>query len=208
MPYLFILFSYLLGSIPCGLLLAKGAGVDVRRAGSGNIGATNVNRLLGKKLGLLTLVGDMAKAVIPMAIASLLFRQSADRGLWLVLCGGAAFLGHIFPIYLKFNGGKGVATALGIFLFLEPLSALFCLLVFVGVVYVWQYISLGSLAAAVAMPLWIWLLNGSAPHVKLALFIGALIWLKHHDNIMRLLRHEEKSWKGKNKAGAAGNDKS
>ena len=195
MIYLLILFSYLVGAIPCGLLAAKSMGLDIRQAGSGNIGATNVSRLLGKKLGLLTLLGDIAKAVVPMALAAWLLAGAADRGFWVAVCGGAAFLGHIFPVYLQFSGGKGVATALGVFLFLEPLAVLLSLLVFVAVVGRWHYISLGSLVAAAVMPLWIWLLDGPDRHLALAFFTGALIWFKHRDNIGRLRRHEEKSWK-------------
>ena len=195
MEYLLVIGSYLIGSIPFGLVLGKVAGVDVRGAGSGNIGATNVARLAGKKLGALTLVCDALKAVLPMLVAGRLLADGSQRELWVALCGGAAFLGHLYPVYLKFKGGKGVATALGIFLYLAPVAALIDLLLFAGVVYNWGYVSLGSLTAALLMPGLVWLLSGSLSNSLLALAIGVLIWDKHRDNIDRLMKHEEKSWR-------------
>jgi glycerol-3-phosphate acyltransferase PlsY len=111
------------------------------------------------------------------------------------LCGGAAFLGHIFPIYLKFRGGKGVATALGVFLVLEPVAVLISLFIFVAVVYSSGFVALGSLLVSALLTLWIWLLGGTPNHVLLAFFIGVLIWIKHADNIKRLLAGTEKSMK-------------
>ena len=195
MNYLLLVLAYLLGSIPFGLLFGKLAGVDVRVAGSGNIGATNVNRLLGKKLGFLTLAADAAKGVAPMLLAAYWLPESGFKGYWVLACGAAAFLGHIFPLYLKFKGGKGVATALGIFLYLDPGAALLAILLFVLVVAVWGYVSLGSLMAAALLPLLLWLFHGGGPELVLATFIAILVWLKHRANILRLLRHEEKSWK-------------
>lgn len=193
---LLICGAYLLGAVPFGLLFGKLAGVDVRSSGSGNIGATNVGRLLGRKLGLLTLAADTGKGVAPMLLAAGLLPAGPERDLVVVLCGGAAFLGHIFPIYLKFKGGKGVATALGVFLYLAPLAAALDLLIFAVVVYNWGYVSLGSLTATLLMPGLVWLLSGSLPITLLALLIGALIWFKHRENITRLLNRQEKSWKG------------
>lgn len=197
MEYLLVLGSYLVGSIPFGLVLGKVAGVDVRAAGSGNIGATNVARLVGKKLGALTLVCDALKAILPMLAAGRLLEQGSQRELWVALSGGAAFLGHLYPLYLNFRGGKGVATALGIFCYLTPVAAFIDLLVFVAVVYNWGYVSLGSLTAALLMPGLVWLLSGSVSNTVLAFGIGMLIWLKHRDNIERLMKHEEKSWRKK-----------
>lgn len=197
MEYLLVLGSYLIGSIPFGLVLGKAAGVDVRAAGSGNIGATNVARLVGKKLGVLTLVCDALKAIVPMLAASWLLGNDGQRELWVALCGGAAFLGHLYPLYLGFRGGKGVATALGIFCYLSPVAAVIDVLIFVGVVYNWGYVSLGSLTAALMMPGLVWLLTGSLSNSVLALAIGVLIWVKHRDNIERLMKHEEKSWRKK-----------
>ncbi|MFH7320872.1 glycerol-3-phosphate 1-O-acyltransferase PlsY [Desulfurivibrio sp. D14AmB] len=202
--------AYLLGAVPFGLLFGKLAGVDVRRQGSGNIGATNVGRLLGKKLGLLTLAADMLKGVAPM-LAAAWWTAGQEGGHYLVIfCGGAAFLGHLFPIWLGFKGGKGVATALGVFLYLAPLAALGALAVFVLVLINWGYVSLASLSAALLMPGLIWLLyhggasgeeglaglwGAAGPETLLALLFAVLIWLKHRDNIERLLRGEEKSWR-------------
>ena len=201
MLYLFIILSYLVGSIPTGLMLSKLVGVDIRKSGSGNIGATNVTRLLGKKLGILTLLGDVLKAVIPMLSVHwymVNFQKTIspmDLDLAVSLCGGAAFLGHMYSIYLKFRGGKGVATALGVFIVLEPLAALISLLLFSGVVYFSGYVAVGSLVVSALMTLWIWLLKGSPNHVYLAFFIGVLIWIKHADNIRRLFEGTETNWR-------------
>ena len=195
MTFSLVLGAYLLGSVPFGLLLGKAAGIDVRRAGSGNIGATNVSRLAGKKLGVVTLLLDAGKALVPVVAADWLLAGQADRELWVALCGAAALLGHLYPVYLGFRGGKGVATALGIFLYLEPLAALAAAAVFSGVVYNWGYVSLGSLTAALLLPGLIWLLSASVSHTLLAVFAAALIWLKHRDNIVRLMHQEEKSWR-------------
>jgi glycerol-3-phosphate acyltransferase PlsY len=151
MFYLFLIISYLVGSIPTGLILSRATGVDIRKSGSGNIGATNVTRLLGKKLGVLTLVGDVLKAIIPMLAAHWYFLRSGiaatphEVDIIVSLCGGAAFLGHMYPIYLKFKGGKGVATALGVFIVLEPLATLISLLLFITVVFFSGYVAVGSL---------------------------------------------------------------
>src|SRR5512142_1162952 len=131
-----IIAAYLLGSIPTGLLLGKALGVDIRAAGSGNIGATNVYRTLGRKVGVLTLVGDCLKGVIPVVVAKALGLPV----LWVGIVGLAAFLGHVYTVFLGFKGGKGVATALGVFLAAAPLAVLAALGVFILVVYRWRYI--------------------------------------------------------------------
>ena len=204
MVYLFIIISYLIGSIPTGLVLAKlTGGEDIRESGSRNIGATNVTRLLGKKLGILTLLGDVLKAVVPMLVAHWYLVKSGtpvspgQLDVVVSLCGGAAFLGHLFPIYLNFRGGKGVATALGVFIVLEPLAVLISLFLFVAVVYFSGFVSAGSLVVSALLTVWIWLLGGSPNHVFLAFFVGVLIWFKHADNIRRLMEGAEKSWKKK-----------
>ena len=206
MIYLFVIISYLIGSIPTGMVLAKMTGAeDIRKSGSGNIGATNVTRLLGKKLGVLTLVGDVLKAVLPMLAAHWYFVQLGkpvspnEIDLAVTLCGGAAFLGHMYSIYLKFGGGKGVATGLGVFVVLEPLAALISLFLFIAVVYFSGYVAVGSLVVSALITLWIWLLKGSPNHVFLAFFIGVLIWIKHADNIKRLFEGTEANWRGSKK---------
>ncbi len=187
----YILISYLLGAVPFGLLFGAMAGIDVRRSGSGNIGATNVNRLLGKKLGIATLLCDVGKGFLPMYIVDL---SSSDPNI-ILFSGAAAFLGHLYPVYLGFKGGKGVATALGVFLYLNPLAVLPAILFFIMVVYLSGYVSLGSLLGTGIMPPLVYLLKGSREQVILAGFVALLVWLKHRDNIIRLLKHEEKSWK-------------
>ncbi len=192
-----LLASYLIGAIPFGLLFGRAAGKDVRRSGSGNIGATNVARLLGKKLGILTLLCDVAKGFLPVYIASILLPKTANYELYVALSGLVTVLGHMFSVYLRFQGGKGVATALGVFLFFSPLSVLFALLLFLVVVRVSGFVSAGSLAAAALIPLFIWMLDGSNAVLVVAGVIAALIWIKHSANIGRLLRGEEKSLKNK-----------
>lgn len=193
MQYLFIFLSYLVGSIPFGLILGKAAGIDVRQNGSGNIGATNVSRLVGKKIGAFTLLLDAGKGLLPMLATSGL---GADQNT-VLLCGVAAFVGHLYPVYLKFRGGKGVATALGVFLYLDPFSVLICAVAFVAVVALSGYVSVGSLTAAALMPVLILVFRGPGNVVWCALVVALLIWVKHRANIGRLLKREEKSWKKK-----------
>lgn len=193
MNYLAIFLAYLAGAIPFGLLLGKAAGVDVRTSGSRNIGATNVTRLAGKKFGIVTLLFDAAKGLLPMVVA-----QAAGAS-WqtVLLCGAAALVGHCYPVYLGFRGGKGVATALGVFLFLDGVAVAGGIAVFVMAVALSGYVSLGSLLAALAVSALVWIRHGLDDYLFLALFVTALIWLKHHENIGRLMRGEEKSFKKK-----------
>jgi glycerol-3-phosphate acyltransferase PlsY len=195
---LLILISYLAGAIPFGLLLSLGSGVDIRREGSGNIGATNVGRLLGKKLGLLTLFADVAKGYLPMYTAGHLLAGMPDPGMTIGLCGAATIIGHMFPVYLGFRGGKGVATGLGVFLYLAPVAVLPCLAVFAAAVAASGYISLGSLLGSLTVIPVLWVLGEPAWKTVLATFVVFMIWIKHHQNIGRLLRGEEKSWRRKN----------
>lgn len=200
MEYLYILSAYLLGSVPFGLLFARTTGVDVRRAGSGNIGATNVSRLLGKRLGILTLLADTAKGALPPLGACWLFAGHPRLELVMVLAGGAAFVGHLFPVYLGFKGGKGVATALGVFLVLAPMAVAGAALLFIVAVALSGYVSLGSILAALLLPGITWFLGASSARTGLALFVALLVWIRHGGNINRLLRGQEKSWKKKGEA--------
>ena len=193
---LFCIASYLLGAVPTGLVLAKlFSDTDIRKAGSGNIGTANVTRVLGKKLGAITFLGDMLKGFLPVFIGGQLFQPAlpvATMRFAVCAFGFAAFLGHLFPVYLKFRGGKGVATAFGIFLCLEPIAAPIVLVIFMLIVSGWGYVSLGSLAATAAMP---FVLAGlayfvhpvSAPALLLSIVIAFFIFLKHKSNIQRLL---------------------
>jgi glycerol-3-phosphate acyltransferase PlsY len=192
-----IALSYLLGAVPFGLVLSRGSGIDIRNQGSKNIGATNVTRLLGKKLGALTLLCDLLKGFLPMFLTGLVLNETAGHELIIALCGAASVLGHMFPVYLAFKGGKGVATALGAFLYLAPLAVLGCLLVFIAAVYFSGFVSLGSLLGSLSMLLWLPLLHAPGWKMGLAAFIVLMIWLKHYQNIGRLVRGGEKSWKGK-----------
>jgi len=186
--------SYFVGAIPFGLVLSKGSGIDIRTEGSKNIGATNVTRLLGKKMGAMTLVGDLLKGYLPMFFAARLVQGSDGAELVIALCGAASVLGHMFPIYLGFKGGKGVATALGAFLYLAPLAVLGCLAVFIATVYFSGFVSLGSLLGSLSILLWLPLLHAPAWKLWLAAFIVTMIWGKHYQNIGRLMRGTEKSW--------------
>lgn len=183
-----VVFGYLAGSIPTGLLLATAfSGVDPRKNGSRNIGATNILRTAGKTLGILTLVGDCLKGLIPVLIGLWLLRSD----IWVCLIALSAFTGHLFPIYLKFKGGKGVATALGIYLGIAPLAVLIDAGIFFGVVLKWRYVSLGSLTAATAMPILIAMLTKSTPYLIASLIVAGLIYCRHHENIRRLLSGSE-----------------
>lgn len=195
--FLYIAACYLVGAIPFGIIMAYGTGVDIRNSGSRNIGATNVARLLGKKRGALTLLFDILKGFVPIYVAAAVMKDQPNANLVTALCGGATFIGHMFPVYLKFKGGKGVATALGVFLFLSPVAIIGCLAVFIGAVYFSGFVSVGSLLGSASVIIWLWLLGAPGWKTALAVFIVVMIWLKHHQNIGRLLTGTEKSWKKK-----------
>jgi acyl phosphate:glycerol-3-phosphate acyltransferase len=187
MEALLVIFSYLLGSVPSGLIIGKLSGLDVRKAGSGNIGATNVARLLGKRGGLLTLVGDTAKGFIPvLAVQQMGFSHPVAA-----LVGVAAFLGHVYPIFLKFKGGKGVATSFGVLLGLAPLATMILLVVFAAVAFTTRLVSLSSMVTAVAAPLVLWLFYYSPTYVIMTAFMAVMIVFRHYANIQRLLNGTE-----------------
>jgi glycerol-3-phosphate acyltransferase PlsY len=195
LPLLLVpLVAYFLGSIPFGLILAKlFGGTDVRQKGSGNIGATNVARVVGPLAGILTLILDVAKGAAAVLLAE---RLSNDSATWMMIAGVVALVGHCFPVWLKFKGGKGVATAAGVFLVLSPPAFLGGAILFLLVVIVWRYVSLGSISAAGAMPLLVYFLW--APHhaPPLAVTFGALaaallIIYQHRANLRRLLEGVE-----------------
>jgi glycerol-3-phosphate acyltransferase PlsY len=174
--------GYLCGSIPAGLLLARRAGVDVRRSGSGNIGAANVARTAGAGLGLATLVCDALKGALPVLLA-----RAAGSGTGLeAAVGGAAFLGHVFPVTLRFAGGKGVATALGVLLVLHPLGVAAAAAVFVLLLAAARYVSVASIAAALTAPVAIAVAGGPRPVVGAAAGMAAVIVARHRDNLRRL----------------------
>lgn len=182
-----ILVSYVIGSVPTGYLLGKLRGVDVRMVGSGNVGATNVARAVGKSQGVITLIADAAKGYLPVLVALHLGQDS----LTLALTAIAAFLGHLYPVFLKFLGGKGVATGFGALLALAPLAALVLVVVFVLVAGATRIVSLGSLATAVAAPLSLWLFHQPPVIVGMGFVLGAMVIFRHRGNIQRLLAGTE-----------------
>lgn len=189
--------GYLVGAIPFGLVISKMVGVDVRTQGSRNIGATNVNRVLGKKLGFITLICDCLKGLLPMYFAAVLLPESETKEMVVALTGVMAVLGHMFPVYLRFRGGKGVATGMGVFLYLSPLAIAISLVVFVATVALSGFVSAGSLLASGLIPLWLYFLGASKTTIAAAASVALLIWLKHHENINRLIHGKEQSWKKK-----------
>jgi glycerol-3-phosphate acyltransferase PlsY len=186
--------GYLLGSIPFGLLLGKLFGAtDVRKAGSGNIGATNVARVAGPLAGILTLLLDAAKGAFAVVLAARLSEQSST---WMMIAGLSALVGHCFPIWLGFRGGKGVATAAGVFGVLCPPAFAGAAILFFLVVLYWRFVSLGSISAAAAMPLLIyffWAPHHAPPYIVTfgSLAAALLIVYKHDANIQRLVQGDE-----------------
>lgn len=183
--------SYLLGSIPFGYLLVRlFHGEDVRQTGSGNIGATNVSRT-SPALGAVTLVLDAVKGLAAVAITRALFPGQIWLAMLSALC---SILGHAFPLWLKFRGGKGVATGLGSFVLITPKAILVAVALFVGIVAIFRYVSLGSLIAVSLLPLLAWILDGfrDTPLLIAPLaFASLLIIAKHHKNIRRLFSGTE-----------------
>ena len=180
-----LVFGYLLGSIPFGLIFTRMAGLgDVRKIGSGNIGATNVLRTGRKGIAAATLLGDMLKGTAAVAIAALWGPQFA------IVAGLGAFFGHLFPVWLGFKGGKGVATFIGVLLGLKPLAALIFALIWLGIAFTSRYSSLSALIASAATPIILWLL-GEPGMAGLAIILAALLWWKHSQNISRLLAGTE-----------------
>jgi glycerol-3-phosphate acyltransferase PlsY len=186
-----IVIAYLLGSIPTGLLLGKAYGIDVRKEGSGNIGATNLYRTVGRKVGVITLIGDCLKGLMPV-LAVKWSSLPAEYAAWV---GLAAFCGHVFSLFLKFKGGKGVATALGVFLALSPAAVGIAVLVFAVLMFVWRYVSLGSITAAAVMPIAVWALDGGRVMTLVTMLIAVIVILRHIENIKRLVAGTENRFK-------------
>jgi glycerol-3-phosphate acyltransferase PlsY len=217
-----IIIAYLLGSIPFGYVIVRAtAGGDIRATGSGGTGATNVSRRAGKRAGIITLLLDALKGAAAVVFASWAFdvpfwqsnitphlENFANGGLsfpqayWCIAGAAiAAILGHMFPVWLGFRGGKGVATGVGVFLVLAPAPVAFAGLIFILIVWVTRYVSLGSIVAAVAIPLCVWLQNWIRPSSQFAPVIAAatagavLIIFAHRGNIRRLLQGDESKFK-------------
>ncbi|MDF7807352.1 glycerol-3-phosphate 1-O-acyltransferase PlsY [Pontiellaceae bacterium B12219] len=182
--------AYLFGAVPFGLLVARSRGVDIRKQGSGNIGATNVFRVIGKGWGIFTLVLDALKGFIPAFFFPML-GNLADP-IYGVLFGFAAIIGHTFPVYLKFKGGKGVATSAGMLLGVAPVAMGIGLFFFVITVVISRYVSLASIVAAIAVAITVWFEGDKVMIVKVVLTVMAIliVWL-HRANIKRLLNGTE-----------------
>jgi glycerol-3-phosphate acyltransferase PlsY len=205
--------AYLLGAIPFGLLITRAHGIDLRKVGSGNIGATNVSRAMGKKWAYVCFTLDVAKGLLPMLLASawgLVDKNVSleQLGMWLAV-GCAAILGHVFPIYLRFKGGKGVATSLGVVLGLWPyytLSGLIAFGIWALALLIWRYVSLASILAAVAFPAVLtflislipeWQFGNLWPLYVVAIGMPLLVIARHAENIKRLLEGSESKIGGK-----------
>jgi glycerol-3-phosphate acyltransferase PlsY len=191
---LLVVLGYLAGSIPFGYVLSRFVlGIDIRKVGSGNIGGTNVARAGGKKLGVAVIVLDAAKAIVPVIVAQRLFEGVPGGDIWTVAVAVAAFTGHLFPVWLKFKGGKGVATAVGIFLVLAPYAALAGLVTYVVAYYATRISSVGSLSGTAVCTLGTFVMYGWTSATSWGcLLIACLIVVRHHENIRRILSGEEK----------------
>jgi acyl phosphate:glycerol-3-phosphate acyltransferase len=202
-PMLILIIAYLLGSIPFGYILVRAlAGADVRETGSGGTGATNVSRRAGKLAGIVTLLLDALKGALAAILARAFLTEDFGINWWVAASVVAVILGHCFPVWLGFRGGKGVATGVGAFLALAPLAVACAALVFILIVVGTRYVSLGSIAAAATLPLSIWILSlyvrpteSFAPLLTAALTGAAIIIFMHRANIGRLLSGTENKFK-------------
>ena len=175
-------FAYALGSIPFGVLLARIQNIDLREHGSKNIGATNVTRILGKKAGALTLLGDTLKGVLGVAIASWV----SNDPFTIAGAGIMVFLGHLFSAFLNFKGGRGVATGLGVHLYIMPIETLGAVTVFIFTLWVSKYVSLSSIIAAIALSIFGVFIESPFSYKYMSLGIAVLIVCKHYENILRI----------------------
>jgi glycerol-3-phosphate acyltransferase PlsY len=202
-PLLALAIAYAVGSIPFAYLAGAAAGVDLRTQGSVILGATNVFRVLGWKIGILVFLADALKGAIPVLLLPPRIQAPGDPVLWALACGVAAILGHVRPLYLGFRkGGKGVATAAGVFFALAPLPMLITFAVFVAIVLGTGYVSLGSLAAAALLPVLLFATHGAtSPLFIVSVVIACFVYWTHRANIGRLRRGEEhrfgKRWRAR-----------
>lgn len=197
LPLLTGLLCLLLGSIPTGYLVGRLKGVDIRSHGSGNTGATNAARVLGKKLGFFVLLLDVGKGMFAAYLGGQHDVPGAEIEIWGPVCGVMALFGHCFSPFLRFRGGKGVATGLGAFLYLAPLPAWFAIAVFLTSIRLTKFVSVSSILAAATVPTLIYFdPKGAPPPVILlcAVLSASLITLRHHANISRLVRGTEPKW--------------
>jgi|LSQX01.1.fsa_nt_gb glycerol-3-phosphate acyltransferase PlsY len=188
MPVLLIIFAYLLGSVSFGYLFAKMLkGVDIRKIGSGNTGATNISRLMGFKFAIIVLILDAVKGLLAILIPSYLETET-----WVILlCGLAVIIGHNWPVFFAFKGGRGAATTLGVFLGLAPIPALAVFSLFIVVSLISRYVSLGTIIAAVLIPLTMYLLSYPLNYFIFGLSVCIILLWRHYPNIKRLLQGRE-----------------
>ena len=194
------LCAFLLGSIPWGVILTRlFTSADIRQQGSGNIGATNVSRVAGPTMGLLTFAGDILKGAVPVYLALKFAGQNQGvNDFFLAIVGLSAFFGHLYPLFMKFkSGGKGVATATGCFVVLAPLACLAALSAFIIFLVVSRRVSAGSLAAAAVLPIAGWYATHSWEITTGAAIMSVFIFIRHRDNIKRLLSGTEPKFKEK-----------
>ena len=200
-PWLLVLAAYLLGSFPTSLVVGRMRGIDLRQHGSGNLGATNTFRVLGWRAALPVFVVDILKGWFPVfAFPHWDGMASAN---WALAYGAAAIIGHVFSAYVRFKGGKGVATSAGVLLALAPMAVLAGLLIWAALVFSTGYVSLGSMVAALLLPMFVYLLQGLGAVFWLTLALAVFVLFAHRANLRRLLRGEEHSFK-KKKAGLPG----
>lgn len=210
--WLIVPAAFVIGSIPFGILLTRGSGVDLTKTGSKNIGATNVLRTAGKIPALLTLVSDMLKGTLAVYLCSLMIHKldygawSPELGLtikdlWLGIAGLAAVSGHMFSVFLSFKGGKGVATGLGVMLFYSPAAAGIMFVVWILTALIFRYSSLAALVAVAALPFILFFFNSSAPKITIGALIALLIIIKHKENIQRIIAGKESRIGDKSRAG-------
>ena len=169
------------------MLIAKTQNIDIREHGSGNIGATNVTRIIGKKLGFITLLGDVLKGWVIVFLAN----QWFEKPILIALAGFVVFFGHLYSIFLRFKGGKGVATGLGIFSFIMPLPTLFSSGIFILSLKLSGYVSLSSILAAISLPILGIFFKIPLPYIYLASIVGLFTLQKHHENIIRIVQGTE-----------------
>lgn len=181
-----LIFSYLIGSIPNAFWIGKVfKNIDIRQQGSGNVGATNAARVLGYKYGFMTLVLDVLKGAIPTYIG---YKMGANLGIYAAIC---AIIGHSYSIFLKFKGGKAVATTVGIFLIISPYSILALLVVFFAIVFLTGYVSIASMVSALCLSVTVYLFKGTTPEIIFSIIIGLFVIYKHKSNIKNLINKKE-----------------
>lgn len=201
----FLIVSFLIGAIPFGFLVARAKGIDIRQVGSGNSGATNVGRTLGKTAGIAVLLLDTLKGVVPSLLAGVVITEpfyGLARNEYALFAGLAAIVGHMFSPFLKFKGGKGIATGLGVLIANAPLVALSVLVAFAVVMALSRWVSLSSLAATVTMVVSAWLFGYSPVFLIVFGVMAVAIFYRHRENIARIIKGTEPKFKFADKKAA------